>query len=309
MKKVELHLHFDGSLSIPYASKLMGRDVTGELVSVRAKSLAEYLDKFTLPARLLQSREDIEMFASLLAKDLESDEVIYAEVRFCPLLHTGVLTADEVIEATLAGFRRVPEVKINLILCMMRNFSIEENKEIIRLAKKYQNQRVVAIDLAGDEASYPTSVFEPLFELAKKESIPYTIHAGEADGADSVHSAIKLGAKRIGHGVRSIESSDVIQELIQNKVTLEVCPKSNLDTGTYQSILEHPVRKLVDAGVLVTINTDNRTVSNTSLEYEYDLLRNAFGFTDVDFLKFNINAINSSFLSDEEKEELKKQLL
>ena len=109
MKKVELHLHFDGSLSIPYASKLMGRDVTSELVSVHAKSLAEYLDKFTLPARLLQSREDIETFASLLAKDLESDEVIYAEVRFCPLLHTGVLTADEVIEAALAGFRRVPE--------------------------------------------------------------------------------------------------------------------------------------------------------------------------------------------------------
>ena len=278
MKKVELHLHFDGSLSIPYASKLMGRDVTSELVSVHAKSLAEYLDKFTLPVRLLQSREDIETFASL-------------------------------IEAALAGFRRVPEVKINLILCMMRNFSIEENKEVIRLAKKYRNQHVVAIDLAGDEASYPTSAFEPLFELAKKESIPYTIHAGEADGAESVHSAIKFGTKRIGHGVRSIESDDVVQELIQNEVTLEVCPKSNLDTGIYESLDEHPVRKLVDAGVLVTINTDNRTVSNTSLEYEYDLLRNTFGFTDVDFVKFNINAINASFLPDEEKEELKKQLL
>ena len=185
----------------------------------------------------------------------------------------------------------------------------EENKEVIRLAKKYRNQHVVAIDLAGDEASYPTSAFEPLFELAKKESIPYTIHAGEADGAESVHSAIKFGTKRIGHGVRSIESDDVVQELIQNEVTLEVCPKSNLDTGIYESLDEHPVRKLVDAGVLVTINTDNRTVSNTSLEYEYDLLRNTFGFTDVDFVKFNINAINASFLPDEEKEELKKQLL
>ena len=109
--------------------------------------------------------------------------------------------------------------------------------------------------------------------------------------------------------MRSIESDDVVQELIQNEVTLEVCPKSNLDTGIYESLDEHPVRKLVDAGVLVTINTDNRTVSNTSLEYEYDLLRNTFGFTDVDFVKFNINAINASFLPDEEKEELKKQLL
>ena len=309
MKKIELHLHLDGSLNIAYACRLMGRDVTEELVSIHDKSLSEYLEKFELPIKLLQTKEDIETFSSLLAKDLESEEVLYAEVRFCPLLHVGVLSAEEVIDAVLAGFQKVPEVKINLILCMMRNFSMKKNKEIIRLAKEYQNRHVVAIDLAGDEASYPTSTFAPLFEEARKEQIPYTIHAGEADGAESVSAAIQFGTKRIGHGVRSIESDKIVNELIENSITLEICPKSNIDTGVYSSIENHPIKKLLDAGVLVTINTDNRTVSNTSLEYEYDLLRQTFGFTDVDFFKFNINAINAAFLSDDEKEELKKQLL
>lgn len=309
MKKIELHLHLDGSLNIAYASRLMGRDVTEELVSIHDKSLAEYLEKFELPIKLLQTKEDIETFSSLLAKDLEGEEVLYAEVRFCPLLHVGVLSAEEVIDAVLAGFQKVPEVKINLILCMMRNFSMKKNKEIIRLAKEYRHRHVVAIDLAGDEASYPTSTFAPLFEEAKKEQIPYTIHAGEADGAESVSAAIQFGAKRIGHGVRSIESDEIVNELVENGITLEICPKSNIDTGVYSSIENHPIKKLIDAGVLVTINTDNRTVSNTSLEYEYDLLRQTFGFTDVDFFKFNINAINAAFLSSDEKEELKKQLL
>lgn len=309
MKKIELHLHLDGSLNISYASQLMGRDVTDELVSIHDKTLAEYLEKFELPIKLLQTKEDIETFASLLAKELESEEVIYAEVRFCPLLHTGTLTAEEIIDSVLKGFQRVPEVKINLILCMMRNFSVKQNEEIIKLAKEYRNRHVVAVDLAGDEAAYPTSDFASLFDLAQKEKIPYTIHAGEADGVDSIRAAIDFGTKRIGHGVRSIESDEIVQELIENEITLEICPKSNVDTGVYSSIEEHPIKKLVDAGVLVTINTDNRTVSNTSLEYEYDLLRQTFGFTDVDFVKFNINAINAAFLSDEEKEELKKQLL
>lgn len=309
MKKIELHLHLDGSLNIAYASRLMGRDVTEELVSIHDKSLAEYLEKFELPIKLLQTKEDIETFSSLLAKDLEGEEVLYAEVRFCPLLHVGVLSAEEVIDAVLTGFQKVPEVKINLILCMMRNFSMKKNEEIIRLAKEYRHKHVVAIDLAGDEASYPTSTFAPLFEKAKKEQIPYTIHAGEADGVESVSAAIQFGANRIGHGVRSIENDEIVNELVENGVTLEICPKSNIDTGVYSSIENHPIKKLIDAGVLVTINTDNRTVSNTSLEYEYDLLRQTFGFTDVDFFKFNINAINAAFLSSDEKEELKKQLL
>jgi len=309
MKKIELHLHLDGSIDIDYASKLMGRDVSKELEAHHSKNLKEYLEKFSLAIQLLQTKENIEEFSYLLAKKLEDDEVIYAEIRFCPLFHTKQLSVDEVVSSILNGFQRVSSVKTNLIFCMMRNFPFEKNKEIIDLTKKYLGKGVCAIDLAGDEAHYKTSSFKRLFDLVKQENIPFTIHAGEADSFASVDCAIEFGAKRIGHGVRSIESPDTIHKLISNHVTLELCPTSNLDTNVYSDISLYPIKDLVDLGVIVTINTDNRTVSETNLEKEYQILKDHFHFTKEDFIKFNLNAIEAAFLSNEEKEKLRKQLL
>lgn len=309
MKKIELHLHLDGSCDIDYASKLLGKDVKDKLVVANANSLSEYLEKFELPISLLQDLDNIENFSYLLGKALEKDEVIYAEVRFCPLFHTKKYTVDEVVDSIIKGFKRVPTIKINLIFCMMRHFSFDENMQIINLTKKFLGNGVVGIDLAGDEANYKTETFRNLFDVIRRENIPFTIHAGEADSYKSVISAIEFGAKRIGHGIRSIESNDVINKLISNNITLEVCPTSNIDTKAVDSIINHPIKALVDMGVLVTINTDNRTVSNTNLCKEYELLRENFGFTDEDFLKFNLNAIECAFISEEEKQELRKKLL
>ena len=167
----------------------------------------------------------------------------------------------------------------------------------------------MAIDLAGDEATYKTSNFEELFEIVNKERIPFTIHAGEVAGCESVVEAINFGAKRIGHGINCIESSVVMNKLINERITLEVCPSSNVDTNVVASMDKHPIKALVDKGVLITINTDNRTVSNTNLNREYELLKDTFGFTDEDFLQFNMNAIEAAFISDDEKEELRKELL
>ena len=191
----------------------------------------------------------------------------------------------------------------------MRHFSFEDNYKIIQLTKEFLDKGVVAIDLAGDEANYKTSNFEELFEIVNKEKIPFTIHAGEATGCESVADAINFGAKRIGHGISSIESSVVVNKLVNEKITLEVCPSSNVDTNVVASMDKHPIKSLVNEGVLVTINTDNRTVSNTNLNREYRLLKDAFGFTDEDFLQFNMNAIEAAFISDDEKEELRKKLL
>lgn len=309
MKKVELHLHLDGSLNISYAEKILGADVSSQMIATGCHSLSEYLKKFDLPIQLLQEREQLVEFSYLLGKDLEKDNVIYAEVRFCPLLHVEKLSADEVISAVLEGFHRISTVKVNLILCMMRNFPQEKNKIIINLVEKYLGHGVCAIDLAGDEANYPTSSFAPLFEEIRRKKIPFTIHAGEADSFSSVDAAISFGAVRIGHGIRSIENFPTVQKLIERGITLEVCPTSNLDTKVVSNILEHPIKELVDLEVLVTINTDNRTVSNTSLEQEYQLLQETFSFQEKDFLQFNLNAIEASFLSSSEKEELKKQIL
>ena len=309
MKKVELHLHLDGSLDVNFASGLAGRDVTGEMVSRDDVSLKQYLEKFDLPGELFQEYNNIKQFSYLLAKQLKDEDVIYAEVRFCPFFHDKKISVDRVITGIKEGFSMVDGIKLNLIFCMMRHFSFEENLRVINLTKKYLGNGVCAIDLAGDEANFKTKDFEQLFKIVREKNIPFTIHAGEADSYESVDAAVSFGAKRIGHGIRSIESMDTINSLIENNVTLEVCPDSNVDTKAVNSISEHPIKKLVDAGVLVTISTDNRTVSETSLEHEYELLRNEFGFNDNDFIKFNLNAINAAFISDEEKQELRDRLL
>lgn len=309
MKKVELHVHLDGSLSPIYAKKLLGYDVSKEMIGNNSHGLKDYLEKFSLPISLLQDENNIEEFSYLLGKDLEKDDVIYAEVRFCPLLHVEKLEPDQVIAAVLRGFRKVSTVKVNLILCMMRNFSFEKNKKIIDLVEKHLGHGVCGIDLAGDEAHYKTRDFKELFSIIRDKDIPCTIHAGEADSYKSVDDAISFGAKRIGHGIHSIESFQTISQLIKKDIILEVCPTSNLDTSIIHSMEEHPIKKLHEFGVKITINTDNRTVSHTSLEQEYQLLKETFDFGDQDFLQFNLNAIDGAFLSQIEKDELKAKLL
>ena len=309
MKKIELHLHFDGSINVEYTNKLLGYDATDELIDTTSRDLGEYLKKFELPIKLLQDLNNIEEYAYLLGKELERDEVIYAEVRFCPLFHVEKYSIDEVVEAIRRGFKRVSTVKVNLIFCMMRHFSVQDNYKIIMLTKRFLGNGVVGIDLAGDEAKYATEKFKELFDIIRKEGIPFTIHAGEARSYESVNNAIDFGAKRIGHGISSIQSDEVVNKLIRMGVTLEICPSSNIDTDVIKSIESHPIKQLVDNGVLVTINTDNRTVSNTNLNKEYELLRKTFGFSDEDFLKFNLNAIHCAFIGEDEKRLLREEIL
>lgn len=309
MKKIELHLHLDGSINIDYANKLIGADVKDKLIGTNSTSLKNYLEKFDLPGELLQSYDNIEEFSYLLGKDLEADDVIYAEVRFCPLFHIKEISVDRVILAILMGFKRVPNVKINLIFCMMRHFTYEENLEIIKLTKKYLGRGVCGIDLAGDEAGFKTSTFKDLFDIVKKEKIPFTIHSGEADGPESLKSAIEFGAKRIGHGVRCVEDESILNLIKEKKIYLEVCPTSNLDTKVFNNIKEHSIKELVDNNILVTISTDNRTVSNTNLRNEYSILHDAFNFSDEDFIQFNLNAIDAAFISEDEKMQLRSKLL
>lgn len=308
MKKIELHVHLDGSLNPAEVNKIMNKETRELLIAKNQDNLEDYLKTFDLPIKLLQSRANLINFSKALANDLYKDEVIYAEVRFCPLFHTNVLSPEEVIESVLEGFKMVPEIKINLILCMMRQYSMDKNLEIVKLAKKYLKNGVIGLDLAGDEARYKTATFRQLFEIIKIDNIPFTIHAGEADGKESIDLAIEYGAKRIGHGIRSIESEETIEKLKENNITLEVCPTSNIDTGVYETMDEYPLKQLIDSGVKITINTDNRTVSNTTLEKEYQLLKENFKLSEKDLIQFNLNAIEASFISESQKAELKFKL-
>ncbi len=307
--KVQLHLHLDGSLRLKTASELSGKNIDEVKKLMIAKDkcldLNEYLAKFNLANEIMQESKNLTRIAKELVEDLKKDNVIYAEVRFAPLLHIKKgLSEEEVIESVLLGLKD-NDLKVNLILCMMRHFSYKDNLKTIELTNKYLNKGVVAIDLAGAEAIYPTSNFAQLFKIIKEKNIPFTIHAGEADGKNSILEAIKFGTKRIGHGVRSIEDKETLKQIKENKITLEVCPTSNIQTNIYKDYKNHPIKKLFDENVLVTISVDNMTVSNVTLTQEYEKLVETFNFSVEDLKKINLNAINAAFLTDKEKQHYK----
>lgn len=310
--KIELHVHLDGSVNLELASKLLKQDI--ELIKRdmvapnKCHDLNDYLTKFSLPVSMMQTKENLEFISEKLGEDLINDGVIYAEIRFAPIKHITKLSLDEVMESVLKGLKKVP-IKTNLILCLMRDSSFEDNKKIINLAKKYLNKGVCAIDLAGAEGIYKTSEFEELFKIAYDLNIPFTIHAGEADGESSIDSAINFGTTRIGHGIRCIENIDIVNKIKDKGITLEVCPTSNVQTNAIDSYQEHPIKFLFDNDVNVTINTDNRTVSNITLTEEYEKLIKTFNFSLEDIKKMNINAINSSFLNQDEKKKLLDEYL
>lgn len=308
MPKAELHVHLDGSVRPKTLAELANisieEAINASVAPNKCIDLNDYLLRFSLPISVMQTKENLTRIAYELASDMKSENVIYAEVRFAPMQHTSILTAEEVIDSIIEGLDKV-DIKINLLLCMLRNATSEDNKKVIDLALKYKNNRVVGIDLAGAEALYKTSTFESLFEYAKKLNINYTIHAGEDDGPESILSAINFGAKRIGHGVRVLENKEVVKLVKDKKILLEVCPTSNVQTNICHTINEHPIRKLFDNDLLLSINTDNRTVSNTTLTDEYEKVALAFNFKKEDFKKINMDTIDYAFIGEKEKAELK----
>ena len=310
LKKIELHLHLDGSVRVSTIEELLDKNnLEKELVvDENTKSLTDYLKKFDLPIKVMQSKENLIRISKELCEDLIKDNVIYAEIRFAPNFHTKEgLSLDEVVSSVLLGLDN-KNIKTNLILCMMRGDSYENNKNIIDLAIKYRNKGVCGIDLAGDEAKYSTSLYKNLFSYALGNNLNITIHAGEAGTSKEVKDAISYGAKRIGHGIKIINDDEVINLVKQKQIPLEICPTSNVQTCNVDNIMNHPIKKLFDRNILVTINTDNRTVSNTRLNKEYKLLEEYLNFTREDFIKMNLIAIDKSFLTDDKKEELKKKI-
>lgn len=311
LPKVELHLHLDGSVSLELASKLLNVSIIElkdkMIAKNKCKDLSEYLTKFSLPISLMQTKENLILIAKDLVDSLAKENVIYAEIRFAPQFHTqNGLTYKEIVSAVLLGLNSNPYIKVNLILCLMRGANEKNNLETIKVAKQFLNKGVCAIDLAGDEKLYPTSDYAHYFKLANKNNIPYTIHAGESRDASEVDIAINLGAKRIGHGIHCIESQNTLKLIKEKNILLEICPTSNIQTNAIDTYNNHPIRELYNMNIPLNINTDNRTVSNITINQEYLKLHDIFNFQKVDFNKINIDAINHAFLSNKEKEQLLK---
>lgn len=316
--KIELHVHLDGCLRAKTVKELLNSDIplkeieTKLTVNKNCQDLNEYLEKFELPLQVLQTKENLKRVSYELGTDLINEHVIYAEIRFAPLLHLKKgLTIDEVVEAVIQGLNK-SKLQYNLILCLMRGADKNLNYSTIKTAYTYLNKGVCALDLAGAESLYDNLLYVDLFKYAKKLGIPFTIHAGEASGKESIKTAIEMGAKRIGHGLNYEEDLEIINLLKENKIALEMCPTSNIQTKAITDFKNYPLYKLYKMGIMTTINTDNRTVSNTNLTKEYELLLNNFDLKIDDIIKMNEYAIDSAFLNNVDKEKLlieyKKQL-
>ena len=305
MPKVELHLHLDGSVSLDLLEKfssLTKDEVINMAISNNDDNLEKYLEHFDFINEYLQTKENLELASFTLGQDLEKENVVYAEVRFAPFNHTkNGLTGEEVVESVLKGFSKC-NLKVNLILCMLRGKDLEYNKKVINLANKYLGKGVVAVDLAGDENTFSFKNYEYLFNILKHANIPVTIHAGETSKRDIVD--VLPYTKRIGHGIKIYDDENLISLVKNNNVLLEVCPNSNIDTKNTINYESHPIKKLYQEGVKVCINTDNRTVSDITLTREYINLIKYLGFTYDDLYKMNINALEYAFITEKEKQDL-----
>ena len=318
---IDLHLHLDGSLSLESVrdlARMQNIEVEADdeklLKLLQAgpdcKDLNEYLEKFAFPCSLLQKPEAITRSVENLRRELKEQGLLYAEIRFAPQLHLlQGLTQRQVVQAAVDGLK-AEGVKANLILCCMRgDRNREENLETVRLTAEFLGKGVCAADLAGAEALFATETFEDVFALARELNIPYTIHAGEAAGPESVYKALEFGAKRLGHGVRSAEDAALLKQLAKDGITLELCPTSNLNTNIFNTIEEYPLLSLMEAGVRITINTDNIMVSGVSLQSEWEKVVNAFHLTRAQILQLQKNSAEAVFADDTVKQWLLEQII
>ena len=313
--KILLHLHLDGAIDIDDAFKwvkedgikISKKDLLRELqVDEECHNLNDYLKKFDLPCKLLQTCERLEITSYHLFQKLAKLNVVYAEVRFAPLKHLEKgLTLDDVVISVINGFNKAnveSGIMGGIILSLMRGEEYEKNKKVVDVAKKYLGKGVVGIDLAGAEALYPTKDYVQLFSYAKTLEIPFTIHAGEAAGVESIKAALDIGAKRIGHGVKVIDDEALMERVIKENILLEVCVTSNYQTEAIKR--RHPIEKLYRKGVKISINTDNDTVSGIDINREYARILQETKMDIEDLIKCNTNSIPFIFADDKTKNKL-----
>ena len=314
LPKVELHCHLDGSLSREFIERRLNRKVSQSELSVSddCRSLNEYLEKFDLPGKCIMDEEGLSEAGYDVLKSMKQENVCYAEIRFAPLLsETEDMNCAKVIEALLAGLEKGKKdfgIEYGVITCAMRHHSEEENRRMFRTAREYLGYGVCAADLAGAEALYPMSEFMELFQETKKLGMPFTLHAGECGSVQNILDSVEAGAGRIGHGIAMRGHREVQKELQRKGIGIEMCPVSNLQTKAVESTKDYPMREFLDNGLKVTVNTDNRTVSNTTLTKELAFIQKTYGITDEEIRLMMKNAVDVAFADDAVKERILKRL-
>src|SRR5256714_4160519 len=317
LPKAELHCHLDGSMRAETLLDLareqriqLPKQTAEELASFMrvddAQSLEDYLRRFDFTISVLQTEEALERVAYELVEDAAEDGVRYIEVRNAPILNVvRGLTLVQAVEAPLRGLRKAESdfgLTARFIVCALRQFPPENSLELAKLAVEFKNEGVVAFDLAGGEKGNPASRHAEAFRYAREHNLAVTVHAGEGDGAASIREAGHVcGAKRIGHGTRLIEDAELTQYVNDRRIALEVCLTSNVQTRGADSYATHPAREDFDRGLDITLNTDNRLMSATTLTDEYGYAAEQLGFTVEDLAGIALNGFESAFLPWEER--------
>lgn len=310
--EIDLHCHLDGAFTKECMERLLGRSVAPEELQApeNCSSLGEYLQKFDLPLSCMQTRDGLRIAAASFLRSMKERNMDYVEVRFAPALSCRQgLTCRQVTEAVLEGLREEGQhenIRWNVIVCAMRHHDQETNLNMLKECREFLGAGVCAADLAGDESGFPTYQFREVFTYAKRLEYPFTIHAGECGSAQSILDAVSMGASRIGHGIAMRHREDLMQVCKERRIGIEMCPKSNYQTKALHQQEIYPLREFLNHGLLATINTDNPTVSQTSLSQERDFLKERFGITDQEIQQCRENAIEVSFAEDSLKQELWK---
>lgn len=314
--KAELHVHLDGCLrpaTMLELAREQGVALPADTPEALAKalhvkdagSLEEYLDKFRYTLAVMQTPAALERVAYEFVVDAAAEHVRYVEVRYSPLLHAPALSLAEAIEAPLRGVRRAEAetgTRVALIVCAIRTRPPADSLELARAAADYRGAGVLGFDLAGAERGHPAGDHRAAFEYAAAHGLACTCHAGEGDGAASIADALHVcGARRIGHGTRLLEDPALQEEVVARRIPLEMCLTSNVHTRTVPSADEHPFRRYLEEGVLVTLNTDGRLMDGITLTDEYHLAHTALGLSKEQLARVVLNACESAFLPDSEK--------
>ena len=314
--KAELHVHLDGALrpaTMLDLARQQGVRLPAEtpealanaMLVRHARSLEEYLEKYSITLSVLQSAAALERVAYEFIVDKAAENVRYVEVRYSPLLHRPALTLAQAIEAPLAGLRRAAAetgTKVGLIVCAMRTKAPSESLELAKVAADYQSAGVTAFDLAGAERGFPARDHRAAFEYAAAHGMACTCHAGEGDGPHSIHQALHdVGAQRIGHGTRLGEDPALLEEVIARKIPLEMCLTSNVHTHVVASVAEHPFKRYLQQGVVVTLNTDGPLTDGITLTDEYFQAHAVLGLSAEELARVVLNTCESAFLPEFER--------
>lgn len=310
MPKIDLHCHLDGSLTLESMRHILGRDVQPEEIQVgeHCRNLSEYLDKFDIPLQCVQTGEGLRTASREFLLDAAKENIRYIEVRFAPLSSVNEsLNCRQAVEAVLEGLseaKKMCGIPYNVIACAMRHHAEEDSLAMMKVCREFLGEGICAVDLAGNEAAFPMENFRGLFAEAKKLGFPFTIHAGECGRVENVLEAVECGAARIGHGIALRGHAEAMKFCADRRIGIEMCPSSNLQTRAVESKQEYPIREFMDAGLLVTLNTDNRTVSNTSMTEEMLFVHQHYGITEEELKEFMMHAVETAFADDQVKHEL-----